>query len=196
MALDLRQEVLSNLGVAVNRQHEEHLGVLAGQARNGAADGPHRLAPGLTAVGGDEHDSPGGVLQCCGQLLIRWRDPTVHGDQERVNDRVARDTDGLRVGVLAQQVVPTGGGGAQVQGGHLADEPPVGLLGEGRGDVPGAQTGLDVEDGYLVVESRQRSGEGGGGVPLDDDGVGPVGLNGPPHPLQAAVGDLGEGLSR
>ena len=81
-------------------------------------------------------------------------------------------------------------------GGHLADEPPVGLLGEGRGGCPRCETGLDVEDGYLVVESRQRSGEGGGGVPLDDDGVGPVGLNGPPHPLQAAVGDLGEGLSR
>ena len=131
VALDLGQEVLANLGVAVDRQHEEHLGMPVGQARDGAADGPHRLAPGLTAVGGDEHDSPGGVLQCCGQLLVRWRDPAVDGDQERVDDRVARDADGLRIGVLAQQVVPAGGGGAQVQGGHLADEPPVGLLGEG-----------------------------------------------------------------
>ena len=53
-----------------------------------------------------------------------------------------------------------------------------------------------MEDWDLVVEGRQRGGEGGGGVPLDDDGVGPVGLDGLPHPLQAAVGDLGEGLPR
>ena len=83
-----------------------------------------------------------------------------------------------------------------MQAGHLTDEAPVGLLGEGRGDVAGAQAGLDVEDRDLVVEGRERCGEGGGGVALDHDGVGAVGLDGPPHSLQGAVGDLGEGLPR
>ena len=47
-----------------------------------------------------------------------------------------------------------------------------------------------------MVEGRERGGEGGGGVPLDDDGVWPMDLDRPAHPLQTAVGDLGERLSR
>ena len=196
VALDLRQEVLADFGVAVDRQDEEHLGVVLGQAGDGASDGPHRLAPGLAAVGGHEHDSSGAVLQSRRQVLIGWWNPAVDGDQERVDDGVTRDADGLRVGVLAQQVVPTGGGGTQMQCGHLADEPPVGLLREGRGDITGAQAGLDVEDGDLVVEGCERGGEGRGGVALDHDGVGAMCLDRPTHSLQGTVGDLGEGLSR
>lgn len=147
-------------------------------------------------MGGHQHDPPGGVGQGCRQVLVGWRDPAVDGHQEGVDDRVSGDTDDLGIGALSQEVVPAAGGRTQVQRGHLADETPVGLLGEGRGDVAGAQAGLNVKNRDLVVEGGERRGEGGGGISLDHDGIGPVGLDRPPHPLQGAVGDLGEGLSR
>jgi hypothetical protein len=54
---------------------------------------------------------------------------------------------------------------------QLADEAPVGLLREGRGDVARPQSGLDVENRLLVVEGRQGGGEGRRRVALDGDRI-------------------------
>src|SRR5690606_40207224 len=61
-----------------------------------------------------------------------------------------------------------GGGTAQV--GEVVDEDAVVLLGHGA--VAAAQPGLEVGQGDLVGVGGQRAGQGGGGVALDQDGVG------------------------
>ena len=70
------------------------------------------------------------------------------------------------------QIVPVGGGGAEVQVSDGADHPAVHLLREGGVLVIGAQAGLHVAHGHLVVEGGQGAGEGGGGVTVDQDQVG------------------------
>jgi hypothetical protein len=50
-------------------------------------------------------------------------------------------------------------GGGQVQLGELAHQPPVGLLGERRLQISGAQPRLQMDDGYVPPERRQGAGQ-------------------------------------
>jgi len=53
--------------------------------------------------------------------------------------------------------------------GDLGNEAALHLLGERAERITGAQACLDVPDRNAMVKSRKRSGEGGGGVALDQD---------------------------
>ena len=63
-------------------------------------------------------------------------------------------------------------GWGEVVGGDAPRDLAVHLLGPGAVDVVGAQSGLDVAHGNLLVEGGQGGGRGGGGVAVDEDDVG------------------------
>ena len=67
---------------------------------------------------------------------------------------------------------------------------------EGLRHVSGSQTGLDVGHRNFTVESRQRSGERGGGIALDHDQVGPFGFEHRFERGQDARRESGERLAR
>ncbi len=96
------------------------------------------------------------------------------------------------VHALRFQVSPGGRGRSQMQRRERRSEPPVRLLGEGRVDVPGPQSGLEVDERDLVVEGRQPGGEGAGGVSLDHDDVRPVDGQQVTDPGECSGGDLGQ----
>ena len=77
---------------------------------------------------------------------------------------------------------------------QLGDQPSVGLLRKGIKEVVGAQTRLDMAHGQALVEGRQGTGKGRGGVPLDQDEVGPELNEFLAQPFQRCGGDVGEGL--
>lgn len=95
-----------------------------------------------------------------------------HGGAKRVDAGVAGDPD-LRFGLaLAEQVLPAGLRGGEVVLAHDVDGLAVELLRPGAVDVVRAQARLDVPHGDLQVEARERRGEAGRGVAVDQDDVG------------------------
>ena len=62
--------------------------------------------------------------------------------------------------------------GGEVEVDQRAHHAAVGLLGEGRAEVAGAEAGLDVADGDATVEAGQGGAEDCRGVTLHEDDVG------------------------
>ncbi len=187
----MREERLADDGVAVQRDDDAHSG-LVGDAGQGPAD-LRQVRPGLAAVRGGQ-DDPARVAVEVVQGRVAVTLGAAAGPAQGVDDGVAGDGDRVGGDALAQQVRQVAGGGGQVEGGDLGDEPSVALLGEGRAEPAAAQSGLDVDDGDPLVESGQGSGEGGGRVAVDQDRVGGRGGEVVLQAAQRAVGDLGEGL--
>ncbi len=105
------------------------------------------------------------------------------GVEQSIDDGIAGHVDGLRGDVLAQKVLLARGGRRKMEGRELADELAIGLLGERRPYIAGAQPGFDMDDGQFAVETREGRGEGRGCVPLDEDGVGLAIVNDAPDPI-------------
>ena len=89
------------------------------------------------------------------------------GSEQRVDAWITGDED-LLADPFAAEVVSGVLCGGKVERGEPGDEASVGLFGEGLEKRWGAQPGLDVGDGDLAVEARERSGKRRGGVPLHD----------------------------
>src|SRR5699024_1060026 len=89
----------------------------------------------LPAVAGDQDHLPAAVVQLVedggGEAKLR-----AHGGLQGVDDRVAGEEDPLG-DILPGQVVPVGGGGAEVKLGDGPHHFPVHLLGVGGPPVPG-----------------------------------------------------------
>ena len=143
------------------------VGVLLHHAADGAEHAVHGLAQVLAAVRRDE-DEAGAPRP--GELGVGI--PLAHGGAQGVDAGVAGDPD-LRLRLaLAEQVLLAGLRGGEVV---LADDVhslAVELLRPGAVDVVRAQAGLDVAHRDLQVEARERSGEAGRGVTMDQDDVG------------------------
>ena len=117
------------------------------------------------------------------------------GVEQGVDDGVSSHMYGLGREVFPEEVLLARGRGRKVKGRELADEPSVSLLREGGPYVSGAKARLDVDDGKLVVEARQRGGEGRGRVALDEDCVRLAILDGAAHSFESARGHLRERLA-
>ena len=189
---DIRQERLAHTRVAMSRQDEEGVRVTLRQTRDGTPYALHRLAPRLPPVRSDQDDPSLRVGQRLRQRRITRRHRSGDRIEKGVDHRVASDQDRGRIESLPQKIVPTASGRAQVQRGDLAEQAPIGLLREGRGDGAGAQAGLDVRDGHLVVERGQPCCESGGGVPLGEDDIGRERLDLLPHARERPRGHLSQ----
>jgi hypothetical protein len=89
-----------------------------------------------------------------------------HGGPERLDDRVAGHGDPVRWDPFREQVVAVQLGRRATEVGEVVDDDAVVFL--RHGPVVAAQAGLDVHQWDVVRVGRQRSGERGGGVTLDE----------------------------
>ena len=167
------------------------VGVLLHHAADGAEHAVHGLAQVLAAVRRDEDEA--GAL---GPLKLGMGVALAHGGAQSVDASVAGDPD-LRFGLaLVEQVLLARIRGGEVVLAHDVDGLAVELLGPGAVDVVRAQAGLDVPHRDLQVEARERRGEAGRGVAVDQDNVGPLILEDRLELDQNVAGDVEQRLAR
>ena len=169
-----------------------HLGEGIGNAVQGGHDVGHGLAVVFPAVAGDQDHLPVLIIQIVEDILCKGK-ILYHGGLEGVNDGVAGEEDPLS-DILTLEVLLVGHGGAEVQVGNGAHHLSVHLLGEGRPLVVGAKASLHMAHGDLVVEGGQSTGEGSGGVAVDQNQVGLGLIEHIIHAGEALGGDSGQGL--
>ena len=170
-----------------------HVRVALDDLEDGVHDILHGLAVVFAAVAGDGDDAPMREVQMVEQLRregIVPADGILHG----VDGRVAGDEDFAHNGLTAQ-IFRVGPRRREVQIGDVADQRPVHFLREGRILVPCAKSCLNVADLDLMVEGCQRTGEGRGGVAVDQNEVGLRLLKHLLHAEQGLGRDRGERLA-
>lgn len=161
-------------GLADERVHMDRVDrlgvrVLLHHAADGAEHPVHGLAQVLAAVRRDEDEA--GAL---GPLELGVGIALAHGGAQGVDAGVSGDPDpGLGL-ALGEEVLLTGLRGGEVVLAHDVDGLAVELLRPRAVDVVRAQAGLDVPHGDLQVEARERRGEAGRGVTVDQNHVGPL----------------------
>ena len=168
-AVELLVGGISDERVHVDGVDRLGVGVLLHHAADGAEHAVHGLAQVLAAVRRDEDEA--GAL---GPLELGVGVALAHGGAQRVDAGIAGNPDlGLRL-VLVQQVLPTRLRRGEVVLTHDVDGLAVELLRPGAVDVVRAQAGLDVSNGNLQVEARERRREAGRGVAVHEHDVGPL----------------------
>ena len=166
-AVELLVGRLSDERVHVDGVDRLGVGVLLHHAADGAEHAVHGLAQVLAAVRRDEDEA--GAFR---PLELGVGVALAHGGAKGVDAGVSGDPDlGLRL-ALAQKVLLTGLRGGEVVLAHDVDRLAVELLWPGAVDVVRAQARLYVAHRDLQVEARERGGEAGRCVPVDQDHVG------------------------
>lgn len=166
-AVQLLVRCLADERVHVDGVDRLGVGMLLHHAADGAEHAVHGLTQVLAAVRRDEDEA--GALR---PLELGMGVALAHGGAQGIDSSVAGDPD-LRLRLaLAKQVLLARLRGCEVVLAHDIDGLAVELLGPGAVDVVRAQARLDVPHGDLQVEARERSGEAGRGVAVDQDDVG------------------------
>lgn len=161
-------------GLADERVHVDGVdrlgvGMFLHHAADGSEHAVHGLAQVLAAVRRDEDEA--GPL---GPVELGMGVALANGGAQGVDAGVAGDPD-LRFWLaLVEQVLPAGLRGGEVVLAHDVDGLAVELLGPRAVDVVRAQASLHMPHGNLQVEARERGGEAGRGVAVDQDHVGPL----------------------
>lgn len=190
-AVELLVRGLADERVHVDGVDRLGVGVLLHHAADGAEHAVHGLAEVLAAVRRDENEA--GTLR---PVKLRMGVSLAHGGAQGVDARITGDPD-LRLRLaLADQVLLAGLRGCEVVLAHDVDRLAVELLRPWAVDVVRAQAGLDVAHGDLQVEARERSGEAGRGVPVDQDHVGPLVLEDGLELDQHVARHVEQGLAR
>lgn len=141
--------------------------MLLHHAADGAEHAVHGLAQVLAAMRRDEDEA--GALS---PIELGVGVALAHGSAQCVDAGVAGDPDpGLEL-ALAEQVLLARLRRGEVVLAHDVDRLAVELLRPGAVDVVRAQAGLHMPHGDLQVETRERRGEAGRGVAVDQDHVG------------------------
>ena len=191
---------LAHVGVEVHRIDEVHVGVFLAEVFHRCDHRDEAFAEVLATVAGyqDEFASvvkTGDVVASglenvdllIGQSLVALE--LIDHHVEGINDGVAGDED-LALRLLVEEVLLAKGRGGEVVGGDAAGDLAVHLLGPGAVDVVGAEAGLHVAHGNLLVERSEGSGGGGGGVAVDQHHIGLAGLEHVAHTGEHAGGDI------
>lgn len=149
----------------------DRLGVrmLLHHAADGAKHAVHGLAQILAAVRRDEDEA--GALS---PLELGVGVPLAHGGAKGVDAGVPGDPDLGFWLALVEQVLLARLRGGEIVLAHDIDRLAIELLRPGAVDVVRAQAGLHVAHRDLQVEARERSGEAGRGVAVDQNHVGPL----------------------
>lgn len=190
-AVELLVRRLADERVHVDGVDRLGVGVLLHHAADGAEHAVHGLAEVLAAVRRDEDEA--GALR---PLELGVGVTLAHGGTQGVDAGVPSDPD-LGLGLaLAEQVLLARLRGGEVVLAHDVYRLAVELLGPGAVDVVRAQAGLDVPHRDLQVEARERSGEAGRGVAVNQDHVGPLVLEDGPELEQHVARDVEQRLAR
>lgn len=145
------------------------VGALLHHAADGAEHAVHGLAQVLAAVRRDEDEA-----RALRPVELGVGVALAHGGAQGVYAGVAGNPDpGLGL-ALGEKVLLAGLRGGEVVLAHDVDGLAVELLRPGAVDVVRAQARLHMPHGDLQVEARERRGEAGRGVAVDQDDVGPL----------------------
>lgn len=183
-------------GLADDRVHVDGVdrlgvGVLLHHAADGAKHAVHGLAQVLATVRRDEDEA-----RALRPLELGVGIASANGGAKGVDSRVAGDPD-LRLRLaLVQKVLLAGLSGGEIVLTHDVDRLTVELLGPGTVDVVRAQACLDVAHGDLKVKARERRGEAGRGVSMDQDDIGPLALEDGPELEQHVARNVEQRLAR
>lgn len=168
-AVELLVRRLADERVHVDGVDRLGVGMLLHHASDGAEHTVHGLAQVLAAVRRDENES--GAL---GPPELGMGVALAHGGAQGIDAGVPGDPD-LRLRLaLVQKVLLAGLSGGEVVLADDVDRLAVELLRPGAVDVVRAKARLDMPHGDLQVEARERRGEAGRGVAVDQDDVGPL----------------------
>lgn len=168
-AVELLVRRLADERVHVDGVDRLGVGMLLHHAADGAEHAVHGLAQVLAAVRRNEDEA--GAFR---PLELGVGVALAHGGAQSVDAGVAGDPDpGLEL-ALAEQVLLARLRGREVVLAHDVDRLAVELLRPGAVDVVRAQAGLHMPHGDLQVETRERRGEAGRCVSVDQDDVGPL----------------------
>ena len=167
------------------------VGMLLHNAADGAEHAVHWLSQVLAAVRRDEDEA-----RAFRPLELGVGVALAHGGAQGVDAGVPGDPD-LGFGLaLVQKVLLAGLSGGEVVLAHDVDRLAVELLRPGAVDIVRAQARLDVAHGDLKVEARERRGEAGRGVSVDQDHVGPLVLEDGPELEQHVARHVEQRLAR
>lgn len=179
------------VGVEVDGVDEVDILETMCQLVEGLADVLDAVAEVFASVAGDEYHTAAWVAS-----KVRHRGtPVVDHPMQGIDHGVAGDGDAVRTDAFVQQVLACAFGGSEVEGAELAVEASVHLFGPRAVDVVGAQTGLDVAHGYLLVVGGQGGQGRCGGVAMYQHHVGFRLLQNAAHSEQDARGEVVEILS-
>ena len=191
---------LAHVGVEVHRIDEIDLGVFLAKVFHRRDHRDEAFAEVLSAVAGDEDElapvvKAGDIVPCgledanlfIGQGLVALE--LIDHHMEGVDDGVAGD-ENLALRFLVEEVLLAEWRGGKVVGGDAAGDLAIHLLGPGAVDVVGAEAGLHVAHGNLLVEGSEGSGGGGGGVAVDQHHIGLARLEHVAHTGEHAGGDI------
>lgn len=168
-AVELLVRRLADERVHVDGVDSLGVGVLLHHAADGAEHAVHGLSQVLAAVRRDEDEA--GAL---GPVELRMGVAFAHGGAQGVDAGVSGYPDlGLGLALVEQILLACLRGGKVVLA-HDVDHLAVELLRPGAVDVVRAQARLHMAHGNLKVEARERRGEAGRGVAVDQDHVGPL----------------------
>ena len=98
------------------------------------------------------------------------------------------------VDAFGQQIAFRRLGGREVQGSEAGGDHAIHLFGKRLREVAGTQPGFHMSHRYVLVESRQRAGERGGGIALHQQHVRPLGMDHRLQGCQDACRDLRQRL--
>jgi hypothetical protein len=116
--------------------------------------------------------------------------------EERIDAGIADEADSSVRDALGEQVRLCPPGRGEMELGDGGGQDPIHLLGIRRGPIPAPQPGLYVGDSHLPMEGRERSGEAGRRVALDDHPVRAARVEDAVHACQGSRRDVGERLVR
>ncbi len=176
-------------GVAVEGEEQGCVGELFEDLEEAGGDVGEGFAPVFPTVDGGEDDAVFVPIEA-GDGAVGF---AIGDGEEGIDDGVAGHVDAF-FEARSLEVFDREGRGGEVELGQLGDETAVGFFGVGVEEFVGPQSGFDVADGDLLVEGGQGGGEGGRGVALGEDDLGFEFLEEAFEALEAAAGDVGQGL--
>ena len=191
---------LAYVGVEVHRIDEIDLGVFLAEVFHRRDHRDEAFTEVLATMAGDEDElasvvKAGDIVPCgledidllIGQGFVALEFIDHH--MEGIDDGVAGNED-LALSLLFEEVLLAKGRGRKVVGGDAASDLAVHLLGPRAVYVVGAEAGLYVAHGNLLVERSEGSGGGGGGVAVDQHHIGLARLEHIAHTGEHAGGDI------
>ena len=139
-----------------------------------------RSTKALIAVNASRSGAPKFSRRCAVRRIVRSLGKSAGGagfeaatSSSEFDHRVSRNEDLLPRNVLSRQVLRGGRCGRAVKGRGYGDRTAVKFLGEGRVKAWRAQPGLDMHEGDLAVERRNRRRIGGCRVALGQNAIRP-----------------------
>ena len=179
----------THLGIHMDGINELNIRILVHNPANGAEHLVHGLTQILPAVSREQDQTAASrPLQIFLGIVLG------HRGAQSINGGVAGDKNVAGILPLPQQVLPGVLSRCKVVAGDDAHRLAVKLLRIGGIQVVGPQAGLHMPHGDAQVEAGQGRGEGGGGIPVDQDHIRLFPLQHRGELLQNCLSDVKERL--